>query len=205
MCCIKHILVTFSRLHGNNLGDKGISILMHGLIDLLLAENAEETKTGNVEGEHSDRQRKRLQLTELDIGSNHLTNEGLKCVAMFLSMNPPLEYLGLSRNDGVDLTGWRGLFDILKDCRHISHLLLDENVLRNEGAKYFAKVLRVNRRLCKVDLDGNGIGDEGGLALCEALSSNPGRSLRYLSLDGNELSGGVKRDLDTLLAENKQG
>ncbi|XP_067825532.1 uncharacterized protein [Heptranchias perlo] len=189
-------------LHGNGLGDEGVGILMNGLIDLFTAEKAEEARPGILGDEQPDPHKKRLQLTELDIGSNQLTSEGLKSVAAFLRLNPPLEYLGLSQNGAVDLKGWCELFDILKDNGHVSHVLLDENVLGNEGAKHLAKVLRVNCSLCKIDLDWNGIGDEGGLALGEALSSNPGRSLVHLSLDGNELSNGVKKELNTLLVDN---
>ncbi|XP_078407398.1 uncharacterized protein LOC144686128 [Cetorhinus maximus] len=191
-------------LYGNKLGDKGIGILMNGFIDLSMAEEAEETRSSTLVGEQPFSRKKRLQLTELDIGSNQLTNEGLKSVAKFLRLNPPLEYLGLSQNGAVDLSGWCDLFDILKVNRDVSHMLLDENVLGNEGAKHLAEVLRVNGSLCKVDLDWNEIGDEGGLALAEALSFNPSRSLMHLSLDGNELSIGVKKELNALLAENKQ-
>ncbi|XP_078083677.1 uncharacterized protein LOC144503048 [Mustelus asterias] len=191
-------------LYGNKLGDKGIGTLTNGLIDLFTAEKAEETRASVLVEQPLPRKR-RLQLAELDIGSNQLTNEGLRSVAKFLRLNPPLEYLGLSRNVAVDLTGWCELFDILKDNGDVSHLLLDENVLGNEGAKYLAEVLRVNGSLRKVDLDWNEIGDKGGLALAEAMSFNPRRSLVHLSLDGNELSIGVKKELKALLSENKQG
>ncbi|XP_072344788.1 uncharacterized protein [Scyliorhinus torazame] len=192
-------------LYGNKLGDKGIGILMNGFTDLFMAEKAQETRASISVGEQPLPCQKWLQLAELDIGSNQLTNEGLKSVAKFLRLNPPLDYLGLSRNDAVHLTGWCELFDILKDNRDVSHLLLDGNVLGNEGAKYLAEVLRVNGSLCKVELDWNEIGDEGGLALSEALSFNPRRSLTHLSLDGNELSLGIKKELKALLSENKQG
>ncbi|XP_048414508.2 glutamate-rich protein 3-like [Stegostoma tigrinum] len=188
-------------LYGNKLGDKGVSILMDGLIDLFLAEKAEQVRVSIPLGEQH---KERLQLMELDIGSNQLTNEGLKSVARFLRLNPPLEYLGLSQNAAVGFTSWCELFDILKDKGAISHLLLDENGLGNEGAKRLADALYVNGSLCKIDLDWNEIGDEGGLALAEALASNPHRSLVHLSLDGNKLSTGVKKELNALITENNQ-
>ncbi|GCC35895.1 hypothetical protein chiPu_0014384 [Chiloscyllium punctatum] len=174
---------------------------MDGLIDLFLAEKAEQVR---VSIPFRDLHKKKLRLSELDIGANQLTDEGLKSVARFLRLNPPLEYLGLSQNAAVDLTSWCELFNILKDKAAISHLLLDENKLGNEGAKRLADALCVNGSLRKVDLDWNEIGDEGGLALADALTSNPHRSLVHLSLDGNKLSIGVKKELNALITENNQ-
>uniref|UniRef100_H3B3Q3 Uncharacterized protein n=1 Tax=Latimeria chalumnae TaxID=7897 RepID=H3B3Q3_LATCH len=179
-------------LYGNKLGDEGVGIILKGLMELLLDPDCIKTELQD-QSLHMDKQQgpnqKKLNLFELDIGNNQLTNEGMKNVVAFLHLNPPLQYLGLSRSNAIDINGWKSFFNSLKTTTHISHLLLDENDLGNEGAKLLAEILKVNQSICKIDLDWNGIGDEGANALIESLKSR-GNPLGQLNLDGNQVGGG---------------
>ncbi|MBN3322398.1 NOD1 protein, partial [Atractosteus spatula] len=118
-------------------------------------------------------ERKNFALLELDIGGNKTTSKGLRA------------YLGLAQSNGADTEGWEEVFNSLKTNNSVSHIILDENCLGDEGAELFAEMLKSNQSLCKVDLDSNGIGERGAHDILEALISRRGCSLEHLSLENN--------------------
>ncbi|KAK6470800.1 NLR family CARD domain-containing protein 3 [Huso huso] len=195
-CILTHLLkakpqVKGLLLFGNKLGDDGICILINGLTELHIPEENEKQISVSplpAENEQSLSEGKGFLLSELDIGGNQITCKGIECVASFIRQQPPLQYLGIAQSNGVDTAGWEVLFDSLKINSRISHLILDENQLGDEGAILFADMLRANQSLCKVDLDWNDIGEEGGNAILESLQSRIGCSLEHLSLEGNMIS-----------------
>ncbi|KAK6481059.1 NLR family CARD domain-containing protein 3 [Huso huso] len=195
-CILTHLLkakpqVKGLLLFGNKLGDDGICILINGLTELHIPEENEKQISVSplpAENEHSLSEGKGFFLSELDIGGNQITCKGIECVASFIRQQPPLQYLGIAQSNGVDTAGWKVLFDSLKINSRISHVILDENQLGDEGAILFADMLKANQCLCKVDLDWNGIGEEGGNAILESLQSRIGCSLEHLSLEGNIIS-----------------
>ncbi|MGH0165446.1 UNVERIFIED_CONTAM: hypothetical protein FKN15_049074 [Acipenser sinensis] len=195
-CILTHLLkakpqVKGLLLFGNKLGDDGICILINRMTELHIPEENEKQISVSplpAENEQSLSEGKGFLLSELDIGGNQITCKGIKCVASFIRQQPPLQYLGIAQSNGVDTEGWEALFDSLKINSRISHVILDENQLGDEGAILFADMLRANQSLCKVDLDWNGIGEEGGNAILESLQSRIGCSLEHLSLEGNMIS-----------------
>nr|XP_015222343.1 PREDICTED: uncharacterized protein LOC102685891 isoform X2 [Lepisosteus oculatus] len=166
-------------LFGNQLGDDGVCKLLTGLTELQMDREDELLKL-----QHSG-ERKNFTLLELDIGGNKTTSKGLRAVASFLTRHSFLQYLGLAQSNGADTEGWEEVFNSLKTNNSVSHIILDENCLGDEGAKLFAEMLKSNQSLCKVDLDSNGIGERGAHDILEALISRRGCSLEHLSLENN--------------------
>ncbi|XP_075042437.1 leucine-rich repeat-containing protein 73-like [Mixophyes fleayi] len=172
-------------LYGNQLGDEGITTLTRGLSELWRIDSIS-----------------RFQLSELDIGGNQLGREGLRSVASFLQLNPPLRHLGLAHSAVLTWDSWQELFDAIKTNTNLTHLLLDENSLGDAGARLVAEVIQVNRRLLAIDLDSNEIGEEGGRAIMETLASNTGSALTNISLDNNSISTGTREIIAKLLSLN---
>ncbi|CDQ67947.1 unnamed protein product [Oncorhynchus mykiss] len=132
-----------------------------------------------------------FSLLELDIGGNGLSSNGLRMLTSYMRLHSRLQYLGLARTTGVDLEAWRELFDSLKGNVTLSHIILDESNLGDQGARLFSDTLRANQSLRQVDLDSNGIGEVGGSEIIEALLCRTQFPLRHLSLEGNGISTGL--------------
>lgn len=128
-------------------------------------------------------------LTELDIGGNGMSSDGLRVLATYMRYHSQLQYLALAQTTGADITAWTVLFDCLKANSKLTHIILDECRLGDHGAKLFAETLRANAAIKKVDLDGNGIRDGGGSAILDALVSRKQNPLQKLSMEeGNFIS-----------------
>ncbi|XP_078496471.1 ribonuclease inhibitor-like [Lissotriton helveticus] len=187
-------------LFGNEMGDEGITELMSGLSDLLKRDkdNSKMQTSPTTENNPS----KSLNLIELDIGGNKLTSKGLWSVASFVRMNPPIQYLGLAQNNIESLEGWMEFFDSMKINTNITHMLLDENNLGDEGTRLLADMLKVNQSLTKIDLDSNNIGEDGAAAIIESLTTNTHSFLVQVSLDENRLCADTRDKINELLTQN---
>ncbi|KAM9544451.1 uncharacterized protein ACWYII_035775 [Salvelinus alpinus] len=194
-------------LFGNQLGDPGVLTLLSGLAQLQEITrhptSLPRIEDSQVQGQnpltHSvvplpPTTRGTLypfSLLELDIGGNGLSSNGLRMLTSYMRLHSRLQYLGLARTTGVDLEAWRELFDSLKGNVTLSHIILDESNLGDQGARLFADTLRANQSLRQVDLDNNGIGEVGGSEIIEALLCRTQFPLRHLSLEGNGISTGL--------------
>ena len=83
------------------------------------------------------------------------------------------------------LDGVIALAELLKSNTTITDLNLNENNLKDVGAKAIAEALKVNTTLKVLDLSLNYIGDEGAQALAEAIDANS--TLEQLSISGNDI------------------
>ncbi|KAJ1146135.1 hypothetical protein NDU88_012417 [Pleurodeles waltl] len=187
-------------LFGNEMGDDGITELMSGLSDLL-TKDKDKAKL-QISPATEDNPPKSLNLIELDIGGNKLTSKGLWSVASFVRMNPPIQYLGLAQNNIESLEGWMEFFDSMKINTNITHMLLDENNLGDEGTRLLADMLKVNQSLTKIDLDSNNIGEDGAAAIIESLTTNTQSFLVQVSLDENRLCADTRDKINELLTQN---
>ncbi|KAM8934306.1 uncharacterized protein RCH25_004756 [Pelodytes ibericus] len=187
--CVRSLL-----LHGNQFGDEGVIALLNGLSMLYI--NWRETTILNMSAS------KHVELCELDIGGNQLSSDGLRSVASFLRLNPPLKSLGLAQSTINSAEAWKDVFDTLKVNTNITHILLDENNLGDSGARFLADALQVNRSLASVDLDSNDIGEGGGQAIAESLIANAGSRVKCVSLDDNPISKETLDRIQTLLSLN---
>uniref|UniRef100_A0AAR2KTW0 Uncharacterized protein n=1 Tax=Pygocentrus nattereri TaxID=42514 RepID=A0AAR2KTW0_PYGNA len=127
-------------------------------------------------------------LIELDLGGNGMGSEGLRVLGTYMRYHSQLQYLGLAQTPCSDMEAWNVLFESLKVNVKLTHIILDENHLGDQGVKLFAEALKVNEGLRKVDLDSNGFGEVGGNAILEALLGRKQCSLEHLSLQENYIS-----------------
>ncbi|XP_072285446.1 uncharacterized protein [Pyxicephalus adspersus] len=184
--CIQSLL-----LYGNNLEDKGIKTLLCGLSEILITQRRTDTTLSY--------KTPLVQLSELDIGGNHISDDALKSVADYLRLNPLLKHLGLAHISVQAAAAWQELFDALKINTNLHHILLDENGLGDTGARLIAEVIKVNKSLVTIDLDSNDIGEEGGKAIIECLLSTSNMVLTTISLDNNNISGGTRAAIHRLI------
>ncbi|XP_049326758.1 glutamate-rich protein 3 [Astyanax mexicanus] len=186
-------------LFGNQLGDTGVQTLLSGLSDLQEKTALPRTQT------HPERfylSATSFTLLELDLGGNGMGSEGLRVLGTYMRYHSQLQYLGLAQTPCSDMEAWNVLFESLKVNTKITHIMLDENQLGDQGVKLFAEALRGNRGLQKVDLDSNGFGDVGGSALLEALLSKKEGSLEHLSLEENYISTALMSKIQQVVKPN---
>ncbi|KAL2091853.1 hypothetical protein ACEWY4_011651 [Coilia grayii] len=186
-------------LFGNRLGDSGVQMLLTGLADLQTSANKEAGEPAQPQAAQGTLTLPPvprlgppsvpLGLLELDLGGNGVGRDGLQVLATYMRYHSQLRYLALAQTSGADVTAWTVLFESLKANSKLTHVMLDECSLGDQGAKLFAETLRANAAIKKVDLDGNGIGDVGGGAILEALVSRKQSPLQHLSMEqGNFVS-----------------
>ncbi|XP_071339768.1 uncharacterized protein [Trachinotus anak] len=185
-------------LFGNKLRDHGVLTLLNGI-----AELQDQTVRAAAAIQQAIEQNMLLQLptgwssfrvfalSELDIGGNGLSSDGLKVLASYMRRYSYLQYLGLAQTSSADLSAWKELFDSLKVNSSLTHIILDENNLGDPGVRLLADMLKVNTSLRQVDLDRNGISDVGGNDIMEALLCRTQLRLRHLSLQENNISAGL--------------
>lgn len=99
------------------------------------------------------------------------------------------------------MEAWYVFFESLKVNSKLTHIILDENNLGDQGVKQFAEAMQINESLRKIDLDHNNFGEVGGNALFEALSSNQ-CSLEHLSLEENFISTALMSKFQQMVKTN---
>nr|XP_021332033.1 leucine-rich repeat-containing protein 74B-like [Danio rerio] len=184
-------------LFGNQLGDLGVQTLLSGLAEL---QDKTAAPHGNSEQIHCSPANSAI--LELDLGGNGIGSDGLRVLATFMRYHSHLQYLGLAQTSCSDMEAWTVLFESLKVNTVLTHIILDESNLGDDGVKLFSEALQSNKSLRKVELDNNGFSDVGGHYLLEALCLRGKGSLKNLSLEGNYIStalmANIQQELESL-------
>ncbi|XP_038618710.1 NLR family CARD domain-containing protein 3 [Tachyglossus aculeatus] len=157
-------------------------------------------------------------LTALDLRGNSIGPQGAKALAdalkinrVLLSLKPvspaaitrdsPLASRHSLQNNKIKDDGAKALAHVLATNNTLSILHLQKNSIGPIGAKALASALRQNRTLKKLMFSGNGCGNEGSEALAEALKLNQG--LITLDLQSNSISNAGIPALTQALCANK--
>lgn len=127
------------------------------------------------------------EVSSLFINVEEFCCEGLRVLGTFIRYHSQLQYLGLAQTCCSSMEAWYVFFESLKVNNKLSHIILDENKLGDQGVKLFAEALQINKGLRKIDLDRNNFGEVGGNALLEALFRSQ-CSLEHLSVEENYIS-----------------
>ena len=133
-------------------------------------------------------------LTHLDLSSNHNFQNAI-CIFQGLQNNTTLVYLNFSNiklEVKKDTPLAKALTIMLQENKHLKHLDLSFNLLRDEGIYCLCEGLQHNTTLVYLDLSRTGITDKGAEYIARAYNSN--RCLR-LNLD---VSYNCIRDYKTL-------
>ncbi|KAL3511242.1 hypothetical protein ACH5RR_030643 [Cinchona calisaya] len=124
-------------------------------------------------------------VTLLEIGCNPIGPDGVKALAEVLKFHGNINKLMLDWCQ-IGLQGTEFIADMLKYNNTISVLDLQGNGLRDEGAICLARSLKVvNETLTKLDLGFNDIRDEGAFAIAQALKANEDVRLTSLNFVSN--------------------
>ncbi|KAL6114797.1 uncharacterized protein ACO6RY_05476 [Pungitius sinensis] len=192
-------------LFGNKLRDHGVLTLLDGVAELqehtaraaaAAAQRAEllpPEPSGPPQLPAGWRSLRLFALSELDVGGNGLSGDGVKALASYMGRHSRLRYLGLAQTAAADLAAWRELFDSLRGSCSLTRIILDENDLGDPGVGLLADALAENASLREVDLDRNGVGDVGGNRIVGLLRCRTRCPLTRLSLQGNDISAGLMR------------
>ena len=124
-------------------------------------------------------------LTELNLCSNNITDEGVKRLAEAIKVNTTLLSLDISCNTISD-NGMSSISDCLKINSTLCKLNLSSNKITDEGAKRLAGAINVNTTLQELNISKNWISKEGVMRIVEACTIN--RTLCKLVCTHNNLS-----------------
>jgi Ran GTPase-activating protein (RanGAP) involved in mRNA processing and transport len=142
----------------NNIGDEGASALASAL-------------TGG------------SQVKTLGLGSNGIGDGGVNALAEMLKGNTVLESIELNSNSIEDVSG---LCEAIRVTTSLKRLNLSDNYV--EDGTSLASALKENTSIEELVLSGNALGDEGVIAICEALKQRQGANLRTLELANVSIS-----------------
>jgi hypothetical protein len=122
------------------------------------------------------------QCTELDLGSNNITLQGVIIIGDALCNSSIMRRLYLSDNQLAD----DGVHHLMLSVENSSLFVLglSKNGITDVGAQYLTKMLKKNQRLTVLGLEDNEISDQGVELLADALKYN--RNLQRLLLTGNK-------------------
>ncbi|CAF1332483.1 unnamed protein product [Rotaria sp. Silwood1] len=139
-------------------------------------------------------------ITEIELSSNHIRNDGMKYLASALKNNKTLKALYLQWNFIGDL-GVQYLADTLQVNTTITTLHLAWNIITNVGVRYLADALKCNTTLTTLNLVSNNIFDDGIKDLADALIINT--TLTTLHLGSNVVGNAGAQYFANALRHNK--
>ncbi|XP_066024111.1 NLR family CARD domain-containing protein 3-like isoform X2 [Pocillopora verrucosa] len=126
-----------------------------------------------------------LNLTNLDLSRNRISDAGATCIAEAIKVNKTLTNLYL-HNNGISAAGATCIAEAIKVNKTLTNLDLSGNDISAAGATCIAEAIKVNKTLTNLDLDNNGISDAGATCIAEAIKVN--KTLTNLDLSWNGIS-----------------
>nr|XP_058960216.1 protein NLRC5-like [Pocillopora verrucosa] len=124
-------------------------------------------------------------LTNLNLSWNGISDAGATCIAEAIKVNKTLTNLNLSLN-GISAAGATCIAEAIKVNKTLTNLNLRNNGISAAGATCIAEAIKVNKTLTNLDLRGNGISDAGATCIAEAIKVN--KTLTNLDLRSNRIS-----------------
>ena len=124
-------------------------------------------------------------LTELNLSSNKITDEGVRRLVKVIQVNTTLRSLDISHNTTSD-DGMSSISDCLKINATLSKLNLSNNKITDEVVKMFSEAIQINTTLQDINMSSNNITDEGAKRLAEAIKVNT--TLKELNISKNWIS-----------------
>ncbi|PIK52516.1 hypothetical protein BSL78_10614 [Apostichopus japonicus] len=194
---LRHISSPVVNMKHHGLGPKGAKAISMALVTntsvttLDLEDNWIEGDGGAYVAEML---KENCYIASLDMSENKLRSKGAKAIGEMLQQNTCLKKLQLRGNEFKDRDA-RFLTDALKSNYFMKELVLNHNEFGEVGGEILGEVLLTvvnpvsNARkisLKKLDLSWNGFGDEGALAMAEALKFNS--SVEWIDLSNNRVT-----------------
>ena len=126
-----------------------------------------------------------LNLTNLDLRKNGISDADATCIAEAIKVNKTLTNLDLSWND-ISAAGATCIAEAIKVNKTLTNLDLSWNCISAAGATCIAEAIKVNKTLTNLDLSYNGISAAGATCIAEAIKVN--KTLTNLDLRKNGIS-----------------
>jgi Ran GTPase-activating protein (RanGAP) involved in mRNA processing and transport len=117
------------------------------------------------------------QVKTLGLGSNGIGDPGINAFAEMLKGNTVIESIELNSNSIEDVAA---LCEAIRASTSLKRLNLSDNYI--EDGQSLAAALKDNGSIEELCLSGNSLGDDGVIAICEALRQRQGANLRTLEL-----------------------
>ena len=142
--------------------------------------------------------------TELKLGYNQITSEGVKILADALKENSTLERLNLFHNNIAD----QGVYYLTQallsnEKSKVKMLFIGHNQITDKSIEYLCDLLKINRNIVHLGLSNNEISDRGVIVLANMLT-NDNITLKELYLWGNKSIGDMSVDaLADMLVYNR--
>ena len=168
-------------LHGNPLGDLGMSILAPAF-------------------------EKHPTIQSLDVGDCQLCDDSIQNISSLLKHKENKQdiiELTITGNRGITQTGWAQLAMAIAHNSRITNLYMDYNNVGDFGAGLLAVALSASKHLQVLDLEGTDITDVGADLLCDAIETH-NVTLRELNLAENDINEDILSEIKECLQENVQ-
>ena len=105
-------------------------------------------------------------LTSLDLSENILRDDGVYDVALLLASRVKVRHLMLVTNH-ITTRGVPTLCDGLRQSKHLVELMVDYNMLGDDGANQLCTCIAGHPTLARLGMSDNGIGDCGAAAVAQ--------------------------------------
>ncbi|KAL4856961.1 DIS3-like exonuclease 2 [Chlorella vulgaris] len=123
----------------------------------------------------------------LDVGGNNIAEQGAKALAAALKGNEELRSLELSYNP-IGAEGAKAFAEIIKYDMKLEVLGMGWCKVGNgDGVKAVADMLMYNQTIRRLDLRGNGLGNDGAIWFSRGFKEHANEALRELELGYNEI------------------
>ncbi|CAH3167459.1 unnamed protein product [Pocillopora meandrina] len=139
-------------------------------------------------------------LTNLDLRGNGISDAGATCIAEAIKVNKTLTNLDLSGN-GISAAGATCIAEAIKVNKTLTNLYLPVNVISDAGATCIAEAIKVNKMLTNLELSENGISAAGATCIAEVIKVN--KTLTNLYLCGNGISAAGATCIAEVIKVNK--
>ena len=123
-------------------------------------------------------------LTNVNLKSNNIKNEGVEVIFKNFITDSKLLYLDLSNNN-INYIGIKTISTYLNENIALSILILDDNNLESKGCKYINKILTQKNNITELSLVNTNI-EKGIKLIFEGISKN--RILEKINLSRNNLN-----------------
>ena len=141
-----------------------------------------------------------LNLTNLNLASNNISDAGATYIAEAIRVNKMLTNLDLCLN-GISDAGATCIAEAIKVNKTPTNLNLFDNGIFNAGATDIAEVVKVNKTLTNLNLSDNGISDAGATSIAVAIRVN--KTLTNLNLFDNGIVNAGATDIAEVVKVNK--
>ena len=161
-----------------------------GLLLGELSRHAEACSSGDV-----------LQgVTELNIGGNNISDDGMARLATALQANTTMKILDISGNDGIAVNGAKSLGRALSVNSSLEELDISDTSIGDEGVAHIANALQTNTTMKVLNVEHCDISGKGAESLARALT--PSSSLEELYISDNKFGDDGLAHIATTLRTN---